>query len=65
MKCPKCDSDNVESIDYMGVECVICHDCGYDGREQYDIAPDEGQRPAKDRWTPYKIGGHARTQKRK
>jgi len=62
--CPKCSSDNVKIADYLGIKCVICENCGFDEKSQYEVYP-EGKKSqkAKSRYTPYKAGGHKRASK--
>ncbi len=63
--CLRCKSENIRVIEYLGVECIVCNDCGYDGREQYEMYPQQrtSQRE-KTRFTPYKAGGAQRTVKK-
>ncbi|MFH0867696.1 MAG: hypothetical protein V1831_00105 [Candidatus Woesearchaeota archaeon] len=63
-KCPKCKSSNVKIVDYMGVKCIRCNDCGFDETEQYDVYPEEKtSQKEKGRYTVYKAGGFKRTKK--
>ncbi len=57
--CPRCGSDSVRCVSYMGVNCIICLKCGYDERDHYDVCPD--QKPDEPSRGPYKTGGHRRT----
>jgi len=60
-KCPKCMSSSIKIINYMGIKCVVCDNCGYDGSKQYDVFPEEKKsQKAKGRYTPYKSGGSKR-----
>lgn len=63
--CPRCRSANIRIVDYLGMSCIICNDCNYDERQQYDLYPEEktSQRE-KGRFTPYKVGGGRRVAKR-
>ena len=62
--CPKCKSSNVKTIEYLGVECIVCKECGFDERKQYDVFPEEKKsQKEKGRFTPYKAGGHGRSKK--
>ncbi len=62
--CPKCKSDDVNLISYMGIKCVVCKNCGYDESKQYDVFPEEkGSQKEKGRYTPYKVGGFKRAKK--
>ncbi len=63
-KCPKCSSSNARIIDYFGVKCVVCNNCGYDESKQYDVYPGEKKsQKEKGRHTPYKVGGFRRGKK--
>ena len=62
--CPKCGSNKIKLINYMGVKCVVCSDCGFDESKQYEVFPeDKKSQKAKGRYTPYKVGGFKRTKK--
>lgn len=62
--CPVCSSDDVKIVRYMNVECLICRDCGFDERDEYDVVPVERTHPEdKMNYSPYKHGGHGRTKK--
>jgi len=61
-KCPKCKSEKVDSVEYMGTSMLVCQECGYDERDTYDEVP--GQRNTqreKTKHSPYKTGGGKRT----
>ena len=61
-RCPKCFSDDVEMVEYMGVSCLVCRACGFDETTLYEVYPGEkGGGKGKARYTPYKAGGHRRT----
>ncbi len=63
-KCPKCKLDKINIIDYMGVKCIICSNCGFDETERYEVFPEEKKsQKAKGRYTPYKSGGFGRIKK--
>lgn len=63
-KCPKCKSSKIKTINYMGVKCVVCSNCGFDESKQYDVFPEEKKsQKAKGKYTPYKVGGFNRTKK--
>ena len=63
-KCPKCASSKIKIIDYMGIKCVVCKNCGFDESKQYDVFPGEKKsQKAKGKYTPYKVGGFKRTKK--
>ena len=62
--CPKCSSNNVKIINYMGVKCIVCNNCGFDESKQYDVFPEEKKsQKAKGQYTPYKVGGFRRVKK--
>ena len=64
MKCPKCGSKNVETMDYIGKECIMCKECGFDECSLYDVYPEQRtSKGSKVKQTPYKRGGPRRTQK--
>lgn len=63
-KCPKCGSDKIKIIDYMGAKCVVCSNCGYDESAIYEVYPEQKKsQKEKARYSPYKTGGKARTRK--
>lgn len=63
-KCPVCKSDNIKSIDYLGVKCILCLDCGFDERKHYAVFPEEKvSQKEKARYSPYKSGGGKRAKK--
>ena len=63
-KCPKCASSKIKIIDYMGIKCVVCKNCGFDESKQYDVFPGEKKsQKAKGKYTPYKVGGFGRVRK--
>jgi len=60
--CPKCNSDKVKLVDYLGVKCIVCKKCGYDETKQLEVYPEEKtSQKEKGRHSPYKTGGHNRT----
>ncbi|MEK6960871.1 MAG: hypothetical protein AABX47_06880 [Nanoarchaeota archaeon] len=60
--CPRCDSEDVKLIKYMESTCVVCQACGYDERDELDLAPEQKvSQKAKGSYTPYKTGGKNRT----
>ncbi len=62
VKCPQCHSSKVKEVDYMGLRCIVCRDCDYDERLEYDIVPEEDtNQKEKGRYHVYKKGGHGRT----
>ena len=42
--CPKCSSNNVKIINYLGVKCVVCNNCGFDETKQYEVFSEEKRR---------------------
>ena len=63
-KCPVCKSSNIKLVDYIGVKCVLCLDCGFDERKNYEVFPEEKvSQKAKGRYSPYRTGGGKRTRK--
>ena len=63
-RCPKCNSNKIKIIKYMGVECIICNNCGFDESSQYEVFPEEKKsQRAKGKYTVYKAGGFGRTKK--
>lgn len=62
--CPKCESNNIKLIQYLGVNCIMCKNCGYDESKQYEVFPeDKVSQKEKGRYSPYKAGGFKRTRK--
>ena len=62
--CPKCNSGNIKLVDYLGVKCVICKNCGFDETSQFEVYPEQKtSQKEKARHTPYKAGGSRRSQK--
>lgn len=60
--CPECDSSKIKLINYMGIKCVICNECGFDESKQYEVFPEENKsQKAKGSYSPYKSGGLRRT----
>ncbi|HII65805.1 TPA: hypothetical protein HA372_04940 [Candidatus Woesearchaeota archaeon] len=63
-RCPRCFSDDVELVDYMGVKCIVCRACGFDETQLYEVYPEErGSQREKGKFTPYKAGGGGRARK--
>lgn len=63
MKCPKCGSDKAKQVDYQGVKCIVCKECGFDERDELDVYPEQKKsQKAKGEFSPYKTGGQKRTQ---
>lgn len=64
MICPKCSSEDVETVKYLNVKCILCHRCGYDERNDLETTPEQRtSQKEKGRFSPYKTGGKARTRK--
>lgn len=62
--CPRCGSDSIKMINYMGADCLVCLACGYDEREVYDVYPDQKPTEMGRKGYPYKQGGHNRILKK-
>jgi len=61
MICPKCHSKKAKKIDYLGGECLICPDCGYNECDQFDEVPEyKTSQKTKGSFSPYKLGGGKR-----
>ncbi|MFH0977700.1 MAG: hypothetical protein V1837_00215 [Candidatus Woesearchaeota archaeon] len=61
-KCPQCLGDNTKFVQYMGINCLVCNDCGYSEIENLEVYPeDRGSQKAKARYSSYKAGGPRRT----
>ena len=62
--CPKCKSDKIKIISYIGVKCIICNNCGFDESSQYEVYPEEKKsQKAKEKYSVYKAGGFSRVKK--
>jgi len=62
VKCPNCDSKDIEIIDVEGSKCIICKNCNYDEVKQLNVFPEENKsQKEKERYNVYKTGGHNRT----
>ncbi len=62
--CPHCGSKKVNYEYYLDVVCVVCGECGYDERNEYDITPEEKtSQKAKANFSPYSVGGPKRAVK--
>ena len=60
-KCPICSSDNIKIIKYMGIDCIVCNNCGFDESSQYEVFGEEKKsQKAKGNYNVYKAGGHRR-----
>ena len=63
-RCPRCKSDDVKEVDYMGSIMLVCGNCGYDERQTYDVFPEsKTSQKAKKEFSPYKSGGRLRIKK--
>ena len=62
--CPKCKSDKIKIISYIGVKCIVCNNCGFDESSQYEVFGEEKKsQKAKGNYAPYKSGGYQRSRK--
>lgn len=62
--CPKCNSKDVKSVDYIGMKCIVCNKCGYDETRLYDVYPEQKKgKKEKAGYSPYKAGGSGRARK--
>ena len=62
--CPKCQSDEVKLVEYMGAVCLVCLNCGFDESALYEVYPDsKSSQKQKGNFSPYQAGGGARTRK--
>ena len=60
--CPKCKSDKIKIIDYIGIRCIFCLNCGFDESLQFEVFSEEKKSQIeKGRHSPYKAGGHRRS----
>ena len=63
-KCTKCSSKDIKLVKYLGIDCIVCKNCGFDETESYEVFPEEkNSQKAKGSYTPYKSGGHGRSRK--
>jgi len=63
-KCPICNSKNIKLADYLDIKCILCLDCGFDERKEYEVFPeDKVSQKEKARYSPYKSGGGKRAKK--
>ena len=61
-KCPKCGSEDIKIIDYMGAKVIVCNKCKYDETDELAITP--GQRETqreKRKYSHYRSGGRKGT----
>ena len=62
--CPVCKSNNIKLIDYIGFKCMLCLDCGFEERKQYEVFHEEKvSQKEKGRYNVYKRGGSGRSRK--
>tara|TARA_Y100000310_G_scaffold151291_1_gene150868 strand:+ start:6569 stop:6784 length:216 start_codon:yes stop_codon:yes gene_type:complete len=56
--CPRCGSDKINLVAYLNIKCVVCNNCGFDERNNYEVYPeDKVSQKEKGRFSPYKAGG--------
>ena len=60
--CPRCHSNNIRIVNYLGVHAVVCNACGFDETAELEELPES--RSATKTRGPYRVGGARRTQKR-
>ncbi|MDP7115777.1 MAG: hypothetical protein QF632_06045 [Candidatus Woesearchaeota archaeon] len=61
-QCPKCGSTKIRYEDHLGFRMIICKQCKFDERSEYDETT--GRRSSarqKSSYTPYKTGGSKRS----
>ena len=62
--CPKCEETDVNIVEHMDVECVVCKTCGFDERDELEMASTERSSQKEKRlYSKYKTGGADRAQK--
>ena len=61
--CPKCGTGNIKIVKFIGIDCVVCGNCGFDESSQYEVFGEKKSQKAKGSYTPYKSGGHDRGKK--
>ena len=63
-KCPKCGSENIKVVKYLGIKTIKCNACGFDESSVYDVHHEQKtSQKAKGRYNVYKAGGSRRTRK--
>ena len=63
-KCPRCGSSKIKIIDYIGVKCIVCKNCGYDETSFYEVYPEQKKsKKEKAGYSTYKTGGPKRAGK--
>ena len=63
--CPKCGSENIKLVDYLGVKTIKCNNCGFDESKILDIYPEQKtNQKAKGNYSVYKTGGSQRARKK-
>jgi len=43
-KCPTCNSNNINVVNYMGIKCIVYKNCEYDESKQYEVFQRERNR---------------------
>ena len=65
-KCPKCNSEDIKLLSYLGINVIKCNNCGFDERIVYDVYPEQKtSQKAKGKYSVYKTGGSRRIVKKK
>jgi len=60
--CPKCQSEDIELIEYQGGKFLKCNKCKFDESKEMDqYADQKSSQKAKGSFSPYKTGGSQRT----
>lgn len=63
MRCPKCNSKDIEFLSINASKFLICNACGYDESENIMEIYPEDRLSKGGKHSPYKKGGHQRTMK--
>lgn len=63
LTCPRCNSENIKTQMYAGLDCIICRDCGFDERILQDQPNQKTSQRAKGAYSVYRKGGAARSKK--
>ena len=64
-KCPKCGSESIKLVNYLGIKTMKCGSCGFDESSAYEVYPEQKtSQKAKGRYNAYKAGGIQRTRKK-
>lgn len=57
LRCPKCNSANIQFYKYLNIKTLRCNNCLYDEAEEYDIFQEvRTSQKEKGRYNPYKAG---------